>query len=717
MRASPTVLGAGVLLCLAVVVPWACGGKIVGDRDSDAGRTEGADASSRAMGGSLGGDANDEWTIVSPGAPPPAATASSPVPPPCAVPGACRGDCAFPITAADCAGCTFPCGDVPSCANSPEIRIVYPPDGVLLPPNLNVFSVQWTPHGSPFQRFSVDFTSPPNTDWHVLTSCAAPTTDEQSGTPSGGCELTIDPVSWSKLVGANRGGDPVTITVRGTTDGLCASTSANSVRISFAEQDLIGTYYYWKSTVSPNGVGGQIWRKTFGDLNAPEQDVTSSVIPSATCNGCHALSRDGSRMVVYSDDNDSDDEYSDVGGSLLDMTTSPPTELANGVTGPRQGGQPPGLFDAFGPLAAHYVSSNGLPLADAGATGASTSAGYPSPVPVNGFSLWNGQSGAFVGGVAVGASGVRPTMPDWSADGTSLVYVQPAAVASWDPDAGDLVFSPRSDDDHIFGGSLYTVPYATGGVFGSASVLVQSGGENNYYPSYSPEKSASLIIFNRAPLDTTVGALTGCAGMAPQVACPNDSFSNPAARLMVVAADGRAPPIDLERANSSPSAAPVPMSNSYPRWAPFVQSYKGQTLLWFTFSSTRDYGLRVLNHKPGMYQCYPPDSYELPGAPHGQSFAAECKQPQLWMSAVNLNEAHAGGDPSRVAFWVPYQDLSTHNHTAQWTQQMPPSTPPSGGCTCSMLYGACGAANPCGCCAGEGLACDGNMQCIVPGAN
>ena len=509
----------------------------------------------------------------------------------------------------------------------------------------------------------------------------------------------------------------MTITVRGTTDGRCASMSTNSIRVSIAEQDLIGTYYYWKSTVSPNGVGGQIWRKTFGDLNTREQDVTSSVIAGATCNGCHALSRDGSRMVVYSDDNDSDDEYSDVGGSLLDMTTAPATELASGVTGPRQGGQPPGLFDAFGPLASHYVSSNGLPLTDAGAAAVSTSAGYPSVVPANGFSLWNGQSGSFLKGVPIGAPGTRPTMPDWSSDGTSLVYVLPSAVATWAPSLAGLQPGPRTDDDHIFGGSLYTVPYATGGLFGTPSLLLQSGGENNYYPSYSPDMSASLVIFNRAPLDTSVGALTGCSGTAPRVTCPNDSFSNPAARLMVMSTSASAPPIDLERANGSALAAPVPLSNSYPRWAPFVQSFKGQTLLWVTFSSTRDYGLRVLNHKAGMYQCYPPDSYELPGASHGQTFAAQCQQPQLWMAAVNLSEAQANGDPSRAAFWVPYQDIAAHNHTAQWTQQPPPRSPPSGGCTCSMPYGPCGATNACGCCAGQSLVCSGNMQCITPLAN
>jgi hypothetical protein len=270
------------------------------------------------------------------------------------------------------------------------------------------------------------------------------------------------------------------------------------------------------------------------------------------------------------------------------------------------------------------------------------------------------------------------------------------------------------------------VAYKGKGTFGTPTVFLQSNGENNYYPSYSPDGTAtaagatppSFVLFDRVANSASAG--TTCSGGF----CPNDSFSNPAARLMLVANAANSTPIDLQKANGSPTSAAVPLSNSYPRWAPFVQTYKGNKLLWFTFSSTRDYGLRVLNQnggqKSGMYQCYPPDAPETPLGAHGAQppFAAGCQQPQLWMAPINLSEAAGNVDPSRVAFWIPYQDITTHNHTAQWTWKPnppPPAKPDSGPipCTCSMLYGPCGAANTCGCCPGQQLTCSGGSSTCI----
>jgi hypothetical protein len=601
-----------------------------------------------------------------------------------------------------------------------------------LPPNLNVISIHWTPYGSGYQRFSVDFSAPPNTDWHIVTACANQTTDEQAGgNPSGGCELVVDPYSWSKLASVNRDLGPVTVTVRGTTDGRCVSSS-NSITVNFAKEDVLGTYYYWKAFVTQGqGVGGQIWAQVFGDLGTPEKDVTSNVSAGgsqlqATCNGCHAVSRDGTRMVVYSDDNDSDDEYTDVSGSLLDMTPlangKPAVQLGTGANPNRmaQGGQPPG-FSAINPPASYFVSSNGMPILDSGtppqgiAGGTSSSNGYPTMVAGNQFSTWD-SVGNFVGPVNTGCNASRPTMPDWSVDGKTVIFVNPRAVASWSLFYG----GNATDDNHIFGGSFCTMPYTGNGRFGPASMFLQSNGENNYYPSFSPDSVVvagaalppAFVLFNRA-LDKSDAGANCDSGF-----CANDSFSNPDARLFLMPNTANATAIDLEKANGSPASLPVSLSNSYPRWAPFAQTYHGNKILWFTFSSTRDYGQRVLNHKSGMYQCYPPDTPEQPGAAHGSTFAQQCQQPQIWMAPILYRESQPiTVDPSGVAFWMPYQDIQQHNHTAQWTWKPtpPPPPPPDGApppCQCSHILGSCGAANACGCCANEQLQCSGSSTCI-----
>jgi hypothetical protein len=580
------------------------------------------------------------------------------------------------FSAGDCEGgaCTFPPPGATACANAPAINIVYPADGTLVPPNMNVMSVMWTPFGTGFKTFEVDFTN--NLTYvHIVTQCAAETIDtEQPPQASGGCELQLDPTMWTTLANQNRGGDPVTITVRGTTDGTCASTSSNSLRISFAQEDILGAIYYWKSTVTSTGVGGQVWVKSWGDT-APEQDVTSAF--GASCNGCHALSRDGQRMVINSDDSDSDDEYGDIRSSLIDMAT----KMAVGGTG---GGRVPGNmgpgFATFYPDHTRFLLSNGLGSAN---------------TPTNVFFQYDGNTDGMLPTVtASGQSFV--TMPDWSPDGKTVLFVVPQATATWDN-------GNRNDDDHIFGGSLYTMPYASG-TFGAPTLLLGSMGENNYYPSYSPD--GSLVIFDQAALNSS-GQLTDCTGTGMQVTCPNDSFSNPNARLTLLSLMQGAAPIDLAAANGSPTLMPSALSNSWPKWSPFLQHYQGHQLLWIAFSSTRDYGLRVRNHESGMFQCYPADSYEQPGAPHRQNFSAQCQQPQLWMAAIDVTLAHgaqAVTDPSRPAFWLPFQDITTHNHTPQWTQSVAGAPTPDAG-ACAGYGGSCT----------QGATCCAGLVCMATG--
>jgi hypothetical protein len=593
-----------------------------------------------------------------------------------------------------CPGCpSFPTGPTtgpmtpPTCSSLMPATVVYPPDGVLLPPNLNQLEIQFNPSMGA-NAYEVDFENP-NTDVRVVTKCIA--TSDTRGVPSNGCQLDLDNATWDFIAKSNKGGAPIQIIVRATTDGTCATISGNTPAMAIAEQDVSGGVYYWKSTVTASGTGGQIWRKEFGDTT-PEEVITATTGSgfSATCYGCHFLSRDGQRMSVNLDDSDSDDEYGDVSSGLVDVGAKMFLTEVGYVDGQAAG------FQAFSHDHAFYLGTSGdgsgTPSTAGGGGGAS-----------NVFFLWNGNATAPgltpVGTITVGKSGDRPTQPDWSADDKSVVFVIPIKAGG----------GSYQDDSHVFGGSLWTMPYMGAGKFGTATELLHSSGENNYYPSFSPD--GTFIVFNRVPLTGSVNAIDTCTGQS----CPNDSFSNPAARVFVLPTGTGATPIDAENLNGSKASNPVPVSNSWPRWSPFIQTYKGSKLLWVTFSSTRDYGLRVRNHVQvngqSQVQCYPPDEVHDPNGSHGQQFPDNCQQPQIWMAAINLSSAEVGnqGDPSFPAFWLPFQDITTHNHSAQWTSTVVTMPTPDGG-TCIQAGQDC-THDPNGCCGT--LACTANGTCGI----
>ena len=120
-----------------------------------------------------------------------------------------------------------------------------------------------------------------------------------------------------------------------------------------------------------------------------------------------------------------------------------------------------------------------------------------------------------------------------------------------------------------------------------------------------------------------------------------DAYNDASAELWVVKADGSAPPIKLDTANIGGG-----LTNSWPRWAPFSGTYGDQhdPIYWLTFSSKRDFGVRLVG-------------------------AAE---PQIWMTPFFPSRAAAGQDPTAPAFWLPFQDIATSNHIAQWTTQVIP---------------------------------------------
>ena len=546
-----------------------------------------------------------------------------------------------------CPGCAaFPGSNAPPCAPSVlgPATIAYPTDGLLLPPNMNVLEVQFVPPAGA-KLFEVDFENG-ITDVRVETKCNA--VPDVRGGASRGCGVTLPQPAWNDVANKNRDGDPVRVTVRATIDGTCVSTSTTQVSVSYAKEDLAGGIYYWQAAVY-GGIGGKtggIYSHDFGTFDpTPTPFYTSG--GTGTCVGCHNVSRDGARMALATDDPDGDDEFADVKTHVMDVATR--TVLGGAAMSPG--------FQTFTHDHAKMIASKYKTAQNAA------------------FAIFDGD-GASLLATATLPGGIKATQPDLSKDDATLVYVVPAAGT----------ISMRGDH-HFTGGALYASSFdAATNAIGAPTLLLATAGRSYYYPTTSP--NGSFVLFNDAPQPGNTATTN------------DDAFYNRGARVKLL----HYPPqqgdvaVDLAKLNVSDG-----LSNSWPRWSPFVQTYKGHKLLWVTFSSNRDYGLHLVNK--GFDNCYPPESpaYDVPQPLSKQGVGYEgCAQPQIWMAAILVDDGRAldATDRSFPAFWLPFQDVKSHNHSAQWVEKV--QAPPGGDAGAGSDGGTCGAqgatCNPAACC-------------------
>jgi hypothetical protein len=247
----------------------------------------------------------------------------------------------------------------------------------------------------------------------------------------------------------------------------------------------------------------------------------------------------------------------------------------------------------------------------------------------------------------VGTKAMQPSQRGWNfgtftPDGSQFLAVQNGQLAILDyatqnqlgvmPAAGQVshpdlsadgtklvyVSKPSTDLDWSFnGGKIMIRSYdqATK-TFGPEQQLVMDT-SNCFYPSFSPD--GKWVLFNRA----SNGA----------------SYNNGAATLWVTKSDGSGPAVELATA-----AGTAGLTNSWGRWAPFQQTVgaNNESLYWITVSSTRDFGVRLVG----------------------------ANRPQLWMTPFMPDKAEQNADPSASAFRLPFQNIESNNHIAQWTEQI-----------------------------------------------
>jgi hypothetical protein len=196
-------------------------------------------------------------------------------------------------------------------------------------------------------------------------------------------------------------------------------------------------------------------------------------------------------------------------------------------------------------------------------------------------------------------------------------------------------------------------------------VVPHTTGKSRYTPNFVPD--SSFLLYSEATRQT--GDSDGLV----------DSYSDPSATVWAVQPQANATPVLLAHANATGVADKLTLTdgrstlvtsriasgmlmNTFPRSAPFQATQNGHKLFWFTVASQRRAGLRLYKANPSVV-------------------GDEPTQLLLWMFAIDADQVLAGKDGSFPGFFLPFQDLTTSNHMAAWTQKYvsdnPPPAPPT----------------------------------------
>ncbi|HVV52411.1 MAG TPA: WD40 repeat domain-containing protein [Polyangia bacterium] len=463
--------------------------------------------------------------------------------------------------------------------------LVYPNDGVLFPPNVSGIEIHFTP-GANNTLFEVDLAGPLATVKSYI-RCTAP-----AGV--NGCIYLPDPGLWSSFALSNAGQGQVSLFVRGTDDSGTSVGASQTFHLQFSEDPIMGALYYWTTSVDT-----AIMRWDFGgSTTAPVQYLTPTNTDGKTCVGCHALAPDGTKLVASAGGQGD--------GRLLLWNISMNAALQPFPLSQKS------QFESWNQDGSQFVGIYGD--------------GNPGTKGPANLMIFDGTTGQVTQTIDLG--GLRADHPDWSKNANG-----PETIAFTSVDATVSI----SDQRPARGG--IDVVQLNGGTWSAPQVLVPTqSGKNRYYPAISPD--GALVVFDESTCD---------AGTTSGFSC--DADTDPTATMFLTPlSPGSAAPVALANANA-PGVADggnTVLTNSYPKWAPFVQKLdEMHQVYWLTFSSTRQYGLRA----PPV-NTFDPD----------ENSTGEL----IWMFGVVVGPGNT--DPSFTAFCLPFQDIATANHIAQWAK-------------------------------------------------
>ena len=486
-------------------------------------------------------------------------------------------------------------------------KVVYPYDHVMMPPNLGFLEVQWNKGNANNSLFEVRFQSR-LMDYRVYTQCLPVSCQSGScNVASNGCFYRVSPELWEVLAYGHAGleNGELTISVRGTQQSNGTVGSSTPIHMAFSKQNLEGGLYYWSTTGPTNG----IYRINL-ETSTVEQYYITPQAPAdnngqKNCIGCHTISHDGKKMAVV------------LGGGhvsdlvQLDVATRTPTLIKINTTAPAGAARQYSNLQAYNQDGSLFASTlfGRMKIVDA-------STGNP-----------------ILASVHVGAQ-TSATHPDWSHKGDLIAYTFYPGTPPSNPSGGG-----NSNDIFIQTGGIGLVSWNGTTTGDPISLVPIKSQQSSYYPSLDP--SSRFVAFNQV---SCIASVSTCS-----------VYDNPLAKIYLKEIATANAEAELTNINQKgPNDDTEKLTNSWPKFSPFVKAGPGgKTLLWVTFSSKRNYGVRKVE----------------------TSSDPSTRKPQLWMAAVLIDKNAVRLDPSYPPFWVPNQDLTTSNHIAQWTEKVIPLLP------------------------------------------
>src|SRR5262249_44228967 len=107
---------------------------------------------------------------------------------------------------------------------------------------------------------------------------------------NGGCVIALNEMALTDIAAAARSRGNITVTLRGMSGSGTTFGAAAPRQLGMTATSLRGGIYFW------NAIGGSLLRFDFGRSGAMREVFLRGDV--FNCVGCHALSRDGSRIIV-----------------------------------------------------------------------------------------------------------------------------------------------------------------------------------------------------------------------------------------------------------------------------------------------------------------------------------------------------------------------------------------------------------------------------------